>query len=66
MFHLPDSLYYNPDSMSMDPNKASNRKLFLEWYDTFAFNAELLKYCRSDVVLTVVLEIQRTFHGNYV
>ena len=71
MSHLPEMLYYNPDSMSADPSKASNRKLFLEWYDThlndtFAFNAELLKYCRSDVLSTVFLEIQRTFHGNYV
>ena len=29
MSHLPEILYYNPDSMSADPSKASNRKLFL-------------------------------------
>lgn len=66
MSHLPEILYYNPDSMSADPSKASNRKLFLEWYDThlndtFAFNAELLKYCRSDVLSTVFLSNSENF-----
>ena len=46
--------FYNSDSMTTDPNKANNRKSFLQWYDThqndaFDFNVELLKYCRSNV-----------------
>jgi hypothetical protein len=39
----------NPDGM-----KSDDRETFLEWYtehkkDTFDFQQELLKYCRSDV-----------------
>jgi hypothetical protein len=32
MPHLPDIQYYNPDSMTTDPTRASNRKSFIEWY----------------------------------
>jgi hypothetical protein len=47
--HLPDTKFYNPDGM-----KSDDRETFLEWYtehkkDTFDFQQELLKYCRSDV-----------------
>jgi hypothetical protein len=47
--HLPDIRFYNPDSM-----KVEDRSRFVEWYakhrnDTFDFQKELLKYCRSDV-----------------
>lgn len=54
MSHPPNIKYYDADSMMTDPTRASNRKSFLEWYnthknDTFNFNKELLRYCRSDV-----------------
>ena len=47
--HLPDQHYYNPDGM-----KPEDRQKFCEWYDKhkhdhFDFQAELVKYCRSDV-----------------
>jgi len=49
---LPDSHYYNPDSM-----KAAKRDEFLQWYeqekvkvgDTWNFREEMLKYCVMDV-----------------
>ena len=47
--HLPEMRYYNPDSM-----KPSDREKFVQWYqnhrnDTFDFQKEIVKYCRSDV-----------------
>ena len=47
--HLPDIEYYNPNGMKPD-----DRHKFLSWYekhrdDHFDFQAELLRYCRSDV-----------------
>ena len=47
--HLPDIKYYAPDAMKPDA-----RAKFLKWYDdnknnTFNFQEELLRYCRSDV-----------------
>jgi len=47
--HLLDIGFYNPDSMTTDPNKANNRKSFMLWNEThrndaFNFNVELLKY----------------------
>ncbi|XP_065218772.1 uncharacterized protein LOC135844487 [Planococcus citri] len=48
---LPDSKYYDPDSMS-----DTDRKEFFKWYnkeleknENFNFQREMLKYCRSDV-----------------
>ena len=46
---LPEANFYNPENMS-----AVNRKSFFEWYsqhqnDAFDFQAELFKYCESDV-----------------
>ncbi|MCG8432162.1 MAG: hypothetical protein MJA29_13455, partial [Candidatus Omnitrophica bacterium] len=47
--HLPDVSFYGPDGM-----KPKARQDFLKWYDEhkhdrFDLQAELLKYCRSDV-----------------
>ena len=47
--HLPDAQFYKPDGM-----KSDDRETFLGWYtkhekDTFDFQQELLKYCRSDI-----------------
>lgn len=73
MPHLSDIQYYNPDSMTTDPTRASNRKSFLEWddghrNDTFDLNTELLKYLSFGWrhSSTILLEIQRSVHGNYI
>ncbi|XP_062578112.1 uncharacterized protein LOC134240005 [Saccostrea cucullata] len=47
--HLPDINYYNPEGMMPD-----DRQNFMLWYDkhkneTFHFEKEMTKYCRSDV-----------------
>jgi hypothetical protein len=34
--------FCNPDSMTTDPNKANNRKSFLQWYDTHQNDAFVL------------------------
>ncbi|XP_062579153.1 uncharacterized protein LOC134241085 [Saccostrea cucullata] len=47
--HLPDVQFYNADGMMPD-----DRTKFLQWYkehqhDSFDFQKEIIKYCRSDV-----------------
>ncbi|KAL5020225.1 hypothetical protein ScPMuIL_003117 [Solemya velum] len=46
---LPDKKFYNPDGM-----KPGTKSAFIKWYeehkfDSFVFQEELLKYCKSDV-----------------
>lgn len=47
--HLPDLKFYCPDGMKQD-----KRQTFMTWYkehefDKFSYQAELLRYCQSDV-----------------